>query len=227
MDDLIRRLRDLKIGCHFISLFVACLMYADDIGLIAPTRGAMQCMLNVCEDFCHEYCLSFNVKKSKNLLFGKWPKEVFPLTLGGEPVETVTEWKYLGCTVESGKRLTFSSKPHLRSFYCATNSILGAVRRPNDLILMKLLYSNCVPTLTYAAEVRELSCADLQCYNVALNDSIRRIFSYNRWESTRYLRQQLGYCNITEIFHARSQKFVEACHKSLNTVIKGIISLHN
>ena len=70
VDDLISRLRSRGLGCHIASLFVACLFYADDLCLIAPTRGAMQEMLTVCSEFCKENCLTFNVKKSKALLFG-------------------------------------------------------------------------------------------------------------------------------------------------------------
>ena len=91
--------------------------------------------------------------------------------------------------------------------------LLSTVRKPNDLVLMNLLYSNCVPCLTYAAEVKELPSSEMQSSNVALNDSIRRIFSYNRWESTRTLRQQLGFLNITEIFQSRRDTFVSQCLK--------------
>ena len=154
------------------------------------------------------------------MLFGKWNQPLESVILNGEPIDVVDEWKYLGCTVISGKRISFSAKPHLRSYYCATNSLFSAVRRPNDLVLMKLLYSNCVTVLTYAAEVRDLSSSDMNTYNVALNDSIRRIFSYNRWESTRHLRQELGYMNISEIFRSRTTNFFVKCQKSHNPVIK-------
>ena len=227
MDDLIARLRKKGIGCHLIYYFVACLLYADDLCLVAPTRGAMQQMLLICEEFCNEFCLTFNVKKSKALLFGKWPDSVNNLYLNEQPVEFVHEWKYLGCTVVSGKEFSFNAKPHLRSFYCAVNSLFGAVRRPNDLVLMKLLYTKCVPILTYCAEVRVHTGNVTNSYNVALNDAIRRIFSYNRWESTRSLRQQLGYQNITEIFDSRTRSFLTRCQNSPNPIIKFVaLSIH-
>ena len=36
VNDLIVRLRTAGVGCHLFSLFVACIMYADDLCLIAP-----------------------------------------------------------------------------------------------------------------------------------------------------------------------------------------------
>ena len=225
MDDLVSGLRKKGVGCHLVYVFVACLLYADDLCLLSPTRGAMQLMLSICKDYCDEFCLSFNVKKSKVLLFGKWVKSLESVTLDDQPLEFVQEWKYLGCTIVAGKKFSFSMRPHLRSFYCAVNSLFGAVRKPNDLVLMKLLYSNCVPSLTYASEVRTLTGGEMNTYNVALNDSIRRIFSYNRWESTRYLRQALGYPNITETFHSRTANFLRKCQTSPNPIIKTVASL--
>ena len=64
MDNLIQRLKDSGIGCHILNVFLACLLYADDMCLIAPSRGAMQQLLLICEQYCDEYCLSFNIKKS-------------------------------------------------------------------------------------------------------------------------------------------------------------------
>ena len=190
VDDIIVRLRGRGIGCHLLNTFIACIMYADDLCLIAPTRRAMQQMLHICEEFCSEFCLSFNTKKSNALQFcsGK-SVQIQPLVLNGEIIEFVTKWKYLGCTVMSTPKFSFSNETELNAFYCSANSILRSLKRPNELVLMKLLYSNCVPNLTYCAEVKELTSSDMNRSNVALNDSIRRIFSYNRWECTRYLRQ--------------------------------------
>ena len=43
--------------------------------------------------------------------------------------------------------------------------------------------------------------------DVALNAAIRRIFSYNQWESIRVLRDSMGYSSVTEIFVKRKKSF--------------------
>ena len=178
-------------------------------------------MLQICEEFCSEFCLSFNAKKSKALLFGaRQNVNVHPLFLNGESIEFVTKWKYLGCTVTSNTKFGFTNDSELNAFYCSTNSILRSLKKPNELVLMKLLYSNCVPNLTYCAEVKELTSSDMHRSNVALNDAIRRIFSYHRWESTRHLRQQLKLPNIVEIFAARKKRFYEQNCKHGNAVVR-------
>ena len=102
-------------------------------------------------------------------------------------------------------------------------SILRSKMIQNELVLMNFLYSHCVPIITNCAEVKELSSVDLNKCNVALNDSIRFIFSYNRWESTRFLRQQLKFPNIVEIFHSRRRCFWENNRGINNVVIRGIM----
>ena len=134
VNDLIVRLRTAGVGCHLFSLFVACIMYADDLCLIAPSRGAMQQLLNICEIFCNESCLSFNVNKSKALLFGRHDIHlVLPLRLNEECIEFVPSWKYLGCTIDSGRTFAFSIGSELGAFYASANSILRSLRgMPND-----------------------------------------------------------------------------------------------
>ena len=73
---------------------------------------------------------------------------------------------------------------------------------------MRLLYTYAVPILTYASEVKVFSHTEMSNCNVALNDAIRRIFSYHRWESIRTLRQQFGYKDLTTIFALRKRKFL-------------------
>ena len=212
MDELIRRLRKKGFGCHIIDLFLACLLYADDMCLIAPSRGAMQKMLDLCSEFCKEFCLSFNTKKSKVLIFGNMKeKTIDPLILNNVALDYESQWTYLGTTIVAGSTLSFSCKKELSCFYRSINSLLSAVQKPNEIVLMNLLYSNCVSSLSNAAEVKVLSSKEMNDCNVALNDSIRRIFSYNRWESTRFLRQQLSFPNITEIFNSRSTRFITQC----------------
>ena len=146
------------------------------------------------------------------MIFGNTKgKNVTPLTLYNEPLEFVPQWTYLGVTIVAGSSLTFTCKKELSNFYRSLNSLLSSIQKPNEVVLMNLLYSNCVPGLTHGAEVKLIPSSELNDCNVALNNGICRIFSYNRWESKRYLRQQLSFPSITEIFHSCSRKFLSKC----------------
>ena len=202
-------LRASGIGCHILSIFLAAIMFADDLALLAPTRGAMQELIVICDKYCSEYCLTFNAKKTKSMIFGDGFTSLDPelLVLKNEPIEYVDEWTYLGCLIQSGKQFGFSCKDALRSFRSSVNSMLSAIKKPNEQVLLQLLYSNCVPILSYAAEVKQFSYSDMHNCHVALNNAIRRIFGYNRWESIRDLRKEFGYNDLYSIFAMRRHKF--------------------
>ena len=51
MDEILHNLRDLGVGCYVGEVFMGAMGYADDLVLLAPTRTAMQMMLQACEDF--------------------------------------------------------------------------------------------------------------------------------------------------------------------------------
>ena len=131
------------------------------------------------------------------------------MNLNGEPIQYVNEWTYLGTTIVAGKEFSFSA----------------AISKPNDLVQMYLLYSNCIPTLTYAAEVKQYKCNDMTDCNTAVNDAIRRIFSYNRWESPRGLRQALGLPGLYEIFASRKKNFEAKCLRSQNRTVSFLMTI--
>ena len=48
IDPLIKHIRNLNKGCHIDNLCLAILLFADDICLMAPTRSALQKMIDKC-----------------------------------------------------------------------------------------------------------------------------------------------------------------------------------
>ena len=130
--------------------------------------------------------------------------------------------KYLGAHVVADKGISFSASGDLTSFYRASNAILRAVNKPSDEISLQLLYSNCIPTLTYACAVKEYSTKQMQECNTAVNDALRLIFGYNRWESVRTLRESFGYSSLTELFAIARKRFYGSLPHHRNNVISSL-----
>ena len=223
INDIVTILRRQGIGCHFIEKFVACILFADDMALLAPSRRALQKMINLCSEFCQRYCLSFNAKKSKVLVFGKTSSDTLvPLTLCGSNIDYVDEWKYLGTTIKSGRNLGFSARPDIASFFRACNSIIHSLPGAHEHILVSLLYSNCVPILTYACAVKEYSSSDMSNCNTALNNALRKVFGFSRWESIRTLREMFGMKSLYEIFKLTREKFLRSCRSHHSQIVSYI-----
>ena len=69
MDHLLTGLRHLGIGCHWRSLFVDTVWYADDLALLAPTPSALHIMLRFCEHFAISHDLRSNPSKTQPIRF--------------------------------------------------------------------------------------------------------------------------------------------------------------
>ena len=99
------------------------------------------------------------------------------------------------------------------------------MHKPSKEVQMRLLYSNCVPALTYACEVKVHESRDMTKMDVAVNDSIRKIVGFQRWESTRSVRQSYGYNSICETFAKRRQLFLENVPRTKNPILISLTSL--
>ena len=72
---------------------------------------------------------------------------------------------------------------------------------------MQLLYSNCIPKLTYGAAVKNLNASETRQYSVAVNNAIRRIFGFRYWQSIRQIREFYGFPAIETIFATSKIRF--------------------
>ena len=161
-DELTKILRKKGIGCEMYKLYLAIIMFADDICLLAPTRSTLQKLIDVSSSYCSTYGLAFNPKKSKILVFSKSKfdlNRMQPVLLNDKMIEYVTS-----------------------IVYRVSNSILSVLHKPSEEVSMQLLYTNCVSIITYACAVKSFSAKETRDCNTALNDAIRKIFSFHQWE---------------------------------------------
>ena len=128
-------------------------MYADDIALLAPSMRGLQKLLLICERYCLDWDIRLNAKKSKKLRFGKGLSPSNCLKINGSPIDWVEKWKYLGVTLIHGPCFGCCIDDAVRKFYRAANSILRVDGRSNDLVMLGLLETHCLPVLSYDIEV--------------------------------------------------------------------------
>ena len=106
IDDLYSKLINSGVGCKINNMFFGCFSYADDIALLAPSREALQIMINICEKFFREHGIKIStnpdVKKTKTkiIIFGI-KSRVTPLSLNGNRLPTVDSWLHLGHLIHS------------------------------------------------------------------------------------------------------------------------------
>ena len=161
------------------------------------------------------------------MIFGRADfTNVKPLHLNNANVDFITEWKYLGTTVTSGKSLSFSARTDISAFYRAANSVLNVLTDAQENILMSLLYTNCIPIISYACSVKTYSSSDMTDCNTAINSIVRKIFGFEQRQSVRFLREISGYKSIYNIFAEAQKKFLTLAECHINPVIKHLALLN-
>ena len=105
------------------------------------------------------------------------------------------------------------------------NSFLFYTYDAEPHVLVSLLYSNCVPILTYACAVKEFSAADMSDCNLAINNVFEKIFGFREWQSIRYIRQYFEMKSIYELFHVAKDKFRTQGQYHDNPVFRHCLSL--
>ena len=91
------------------------------------------------------------------------------------------------------KMFNCSVKEKVRKFYRSTNAILRIDRYSNDMVMLSLSETHCVPILTYDIEMIHVQNADeRRQMRVAYNSIFRKLFGYRWSQSVTQLQSFLG-----------------------------------
>ena len=153
---------------------------------------------------------------SANMYFGKPIHFRFKPTLNGTPIDWVNEWKYLGVILRSGPRFGCSviERVKRKAFYRSLNSILRIEGRSDDLILLQLIETHCVPILTYAIEILEIANRnERRSLRVAYNSVFRKLFGYRQYESVTNLQHALNRYTWEELVEVRTNNFLRRARR--------------
>ena len=152
LDDLIKDLRKLSLGCHIGGLWYGACGYADDLVLLAPNRDVLQRMLYVCEQYAADHNMSFSTdpvparSKSKLLLFcGKSPRPKFPdpLQFNGEYLPWVEVVDHLGHTLHQDSTMIKGCQRARAKFIARSLEVRNQLSFDDPLIFLRALQVFC------------------------------------------------------------------------------------
>ena len=119
LDNLLKELRTVGLGCHMAGVWTGACCYADDLLLMSPTRSGMVAMLAVCERYATAHNITFSVdanpSKSKtkmlyvcgDMSFQNYPAQI---TFCGRPLPFVKTALHLGHTLAQDGTMTHDAK---------------------------------------------------------------------------------------------------------------------
>lgn len=208
MNLFIVHLRQLNVGCQVCSIYLGCLLYADDLILISPSVTGLQSMLDTCWDTAANLRLEFNVGKCHCIVIGKFCNALItPMMLGGNEIDWCNSIKYLGVYLLNSRSIKFDINPTKRLFYAACNSIFAHGSGIDEIALLTLQETYSLSVLMYAIPAMTLSVGQVEELNVCWNSVIRKIFGYNRWESVKAVLLGLGRLNVKHLIMLRKSRF--------------------
>ena len=155
------------------------LLYADDTVILADSKEDLQKSLDNLAIYSKTWKLEVNTEKTKVMIFSRSGKNNKNLTFkfGGEPIEIVNEFKYLGIVFRNNGRFINAIKFIKTQANKALRCLIARSRylELSVEIQLKLFDSLVAPILTYGAEVwgfestKMLDQLELKFYKLLLN----------------------------------------------------------
>ena len=212
---MIAILKTKDVGCYILSVFLAALIYADDVAILSPSVKGLSILLDACNNYCIEWDICLNARKSKLLYFGKKCTDLFVPSLNGTPIEWVDKCNYLGVCLVSGQRFKCSVSDRIKQYYKCANAIFRVEGRSDDLTMLRLVETHCIPVLTYGIEVADsLDHRERSKIRAAYNSIFRQIFGYRIFESVTDLQLCLARPTWEMFCESRKDAFYQRLSQS-------------
>ena len=145
MDGLSTILNSAKqLGASIGGKIINHMMYADDICVLSLSSAGLQQLLDICNEYCTNHDLVFNVKKSQCMFFRCSINKKCGLptiSLNSNRIEFTHEVKYLGVLLSSCMKTTIDVSRQTRKFYMQSNLMLRNFRYCTDQVKCTLFQS--------------------------------------------------------------------------------------
>ena len=158
------------------------------------------------------------------MYFGKKTDIGYDLVLNGKVIEWAKEWSYLGVILKSNKQFDCSVTDRIKKFYRCANAILRIDGKSNDMVMLQLIESHCIPILSYAIEIIHIANRyERRQLRVAYNSVFRKIFCYRWSQSVSALQNFLERPTWEELVEKRQSSFYARLRKCTDSLAHRLI----
>ena len=155
------------------------ILYADDILLISSSVSKLQEMLTRCEQELDWLDMCINESKLYCVRIGNCCNaKCASITISsGHELEWVNEIRYLGVYIINSRQFKSSYKQAKSSFYRAANAVFSKIgRTASEEVFLHLVFSKCVPILSYGLECSKLTKSDEKAIDFPLIRLLMKFF---------------------------------------------------
>ena len=218
-DELIKMLARIPHGCRVSNIYVGVLSYADDLTLIAPTRTALQTMVNECERFSNEFDIQFNADKSVGIIFGMSAEGCKPVSLCGNEIRWGDKVRHLGNVVTN----TLSDHDDVQlkkgKFIGSVNWFIGHFQYKTPMKIYTNLF-NTYCTSFYGSNLWSFHGKAFNDVCISWNKCVRCVLNIPYMTHSGLLSPILGCPHIKMQFIKRFCKYFDSMYKSDNQIVK-------
>jgi hypothetical protein len=213
IDPLVERLNKIPGVQLSTRQAVRCLLFADDLCLVAHSLDTLQRMIEVCRQWAEEAGMQFAATKSflMHLAGPKLPDTV-AVSLAGHELRWVGEFRYLGVVVKTTKCTTAKVPLEVTKMWAAFNNLRRVMdpRLPLPLhAQLSLFVTDIAAGPMYPAAVQDIDC---QAIDVFVNKRLRAVTGCPPHTSATLLRCELGVVPSEYLAHRRQLQLWHHLH---------------
>ena len=232
IDEIAKNIDQEKIGCKqgMTDKKIGCLLWMDDVVLIAENTEDMHKMLKITHDTAQRYRIKFGEEKTKIMRIGKGAMDNF--ILGNINIGQTDKYKYLGYMLNEKA----NSQDHIQALkgkaeiaFQTIQSITGNMNLRNIHMksTWKLLKATVIPIITYAGESMTYTKKETEQMNKILDNIIRRILNTPRSTPRETIYLECGLLDIETTINKNKLLMYNRIYRTGNTLTKEIISDEN
>ena len=219
------------------GVFLGAYGYADDVTLLAPSRQALQTMLDICQDFASSHSMQFSTdpnpskSKTKCMLFSKvkTADQILNLRLNGDVLPWVDTAKHLGNHLST--RLDFScSSPETKTdLLCKRAIFFDKVHQlqqqfgqyhPRLVISLLSIYS----TAFYGSTLWKINSEEHFKLTRSWNTAVKMIWDLPHPTHKRFLESMSPVPHLESVLTGRYIGFVQSLLNSKKPLLKLLFS---
>ena len=233
VDGLSMNLNDSGVGCMAGIELINHLSYADDMVLLAPSKKALQTLLDICTNYalCHD--IIYNTDKSYCMIC--WPKrflfKFIPIFyLQNDRLEYKDVFKYLGVMINSKCNDDDEINMRMRGIYATGNMLVrkfGTCNLSCKLVMFRTFFSNIYASCLWSS-YRVASYAKVK---ISHNDIFRSLLNIPRWESASTLFAEHHVNNLDSIvrkgYHSLMTRVVNSSNSLISSLARSEVRIHS
>jgi hypothetical protein len=221
------------------GLYKGVMVYADDTTLVCDSIESLNKCIKIIEDYCDQYDIIINAKKTKCMIFGRICSIVEPeVRVNGQILEIVESFKFLGVHVDNAGQFKKHVSARRSTFFTGLDEVqkLGVNEKDIPLSMKSILYTSLVRSkLMYGLECINLNKTTIRKDLAILEStSIKMACNLNKLSKTTPLLYALNISPLEVYILKRKLHFilqllqnkatkelvVMGFHRSINETIK-------